>query len=224
MSFNEIIKVGYTVASTKYAIRGFLHALGKSDLLSFDVETRSLYTPYEKEEAKKFLKDNSEINDLYRLAKLIKGSSGLSHPSIVRTTHFIFGTSKDKAHIIIAKDEATELMVWKEIAKFKAKLLIHNSLFDLRIMFNRLGLLSPEFIDTALLAKCYINHVDVWKCKTGLKELMGEYYTPAWTKFDNYEAKNLKDPKFLEYAAIDGAATYHLFELIQEMEEEQNAV
>ena len=47
---------------------------------------------------------------------------------------------------------------------------------------------------------------------------MSDYYSPAWALFDEYEPEDLEDPKFLDYAAIDGAATYFLYQLIlQEM-------
>jgi hypothetical protein len=66
------------------------------------------------------------------------------------------------------------------------------------------------------MVKTLINNSDVWKAKIGLKDLMGEYYSPAWSVFDSYEPENPLDTNFLDYAAIDGAATYHLHELILE--------
>jgi hypothetical protein len=83
-------------------------------------------------------------------------------------------------------------------------------------MYNRMGELPKRYEDTALLAKCLTNHSNTWKCKVGLKDLMGEYYDPSWSLFDEYEPENLKDPKFLLYAATDGGATFKLWEIIQE--------
>lgn len=216
MSVVPTIKVKIFVSSTRYMMKQYMEQIRDLPLISFDVETRSMYEPYEREEAKEFLKDNNVIDDMYRLANLVQNSSGLSHPSVIRTTHFIVGTSRDSAYVLIARSEYEEMMLWEFFSEFKGTMLVHNSLFDLRIMFNRLGKFPPNIIDTALLAKCLTNHVDIWKCKTGLKELMGAYYAPKWSKLENYEPKNLKDPDFIEYAGIDGAATFHLYELIQE--------
>ncbi|WAK44668.1 hypothetical protein vBAmePPT11V19_00042 [Alteromonas phage vB_AmeP_PT11-V19] len=192
--------------------------------VAFDVETRSIYPKYEKEEAKQYLAENEEKNDTYRLAQLVVNSSGLSNPSIVRTTHFIIGVSFSMSYIFIATDEATELMIWKILSNYKGLMIIHNALFDLRIMFNRVSKMPTNIVDTSLLAKCFINHVNVWKAKVGLKDLMGEFYDPTWTKFKDYEPTDLKDPRFLEYAAIDGAATYHLHEKLNEWVDENDAV
>ena len=83
-------------------------------------------------------------------------------------------------------------------------------------MFQRTGKMPVNFTDTALLVKCLVNHVDIWKAKTGLKELVGEYYDPKWSLYNDYEPENLKRKDFINYCAIDGAGTFLLYELIQE--------
>ena len=138
-------------------------------------------------------------------------NSGLSYPELIKVTHFVFGISESESVIIICNDTITELKVWNWLSKFKGKLLIHNTLYDLKIMHNRIGVVPEDYEDTQLLAKCLINHALAWKAKVGLKELMADDYDPGWTLIDDYEPEDLKDPRFLRYAAIDGAATFKLW-------------
>ena len=60
-------------------------------MVSFDIETRSIYTETQRALAKTCLEEPDlsieEENEYTR----IKYSSGLSHPSIVQTTHIILG-------------------------------------------------------------------------------------------------------------------------------------
>ena len=216
MSFNPINKVNYTLYSSVYSIRKKLPSVFKKPVLSFDVETRSVYDKNLRQEAKAYLKEDNPVDDLYKQAKLVEASSGLSYPSIIKTTHFIFGESRDTSHVVVCDNDDLELEIWQMVAEYKGVFLVHNSLFDLKILYQRTKKLPLKFIDTALIVKCYINHVDIWKAKTGLKELMGDYYNPKWVLTDDYEPKNLKDPKFIMYAATDGAATFYLWEIIQE--------
>lgn len=218
---NEVIDVNYTLYTSSYSIRKNLpKLLERCKILAFDTETRSVYEKDERQEAKDYLKDSSPADKLYSQAMLVANSSGLSYPSITRTTHFIFGESREKAHVVICDSYEVEMFIWNELAKYEGLLLVHNSLFDLKIMYERVGKLPKNYIDTALMVKCLINHVDIWKAKTSLKELMGVYYDPKWTLMNDYEPENLKLKSFIMYAAIDGAATFYLYELILEQLEE----
>jgi hypothetical protein len=210
------IDVSYKQASSSWLVSKTLDSLKDYPLLSFDIETKGLYTKAERKEALQLLEDNPE--SYYRsLVSIVAHNNGLSYPSLVDVTHFIFGTSSSTAVVIVPEDRQTEMRVWRWVSKYKGKLLIHNTLFDLKVMYHRIGCFPKNYEDTALMAKTLINNSDVWKAKTGLKELVGEYYPPEWALFDQYEPENSKDPKFIQYAATDGAATYLLYELIEEM-------
>ena len=79
-------------------------------------------------------------------------------------------------------------------------------------MYNRVGCLPQNYVDTAIMSKCFMNHVNIWKAKASLKELMKNQYDPSWSIYDEYEPENPKNPKFLKYCSIDGAATFNLWE------------
>ena len=213
---NSYIEVSYTVYSTMYTAMKALASL--PDLVSFDLETQSIYSLEERAEAKELLKNYAE--DMHtedvKLSKLVRNSSGLSHPKITKVTHFIFGLSRSEAIIIICSDPKLELSILNWVADYKGKLITHNSLFDLKLVHQRTGKFPVDFEDTQLLAKCFINDTQDWQAKTGLKHIMSSYYDPKWQLIESYDIQDYKDEAFLRYASIDGAATYYLWELLQE--------
>ena len=220
---NKTIDVEYELYVSNYSIKKKLpKILNELKILSFDTEVRSVYEETLRKEASDYIKETTPADSLYQQAMVVANSSGLSYPSIVNTTHFIFGESRSKSHIVVCNTPEMELFVWNLVAEYDGLLLVHNSLFDLKIMYQRIGKMPKNFKDTALMVKCLINHVNIWKAKTGLKELMGAYYTPKWTLMNDYEPEDLKDEDFLMYAAVDGAATFYLYELILDWLESDN--
>jgi hypothetical protein len=205
------IEVSYKLFSTNFAIKKALKILMSYPIISFDTETRGLYLKEERAKATRIISDDEIKPEDKKVAYLIANNSGLSFPSLVRVTHFVFGISEDFSIIFIANDPSTEMLIWNWLKEYPGKLLIHNTLYDLKIMHNRVGALPKDYEDTQLLAKAMINNADSWKAKVGLKELMGDDYDPAWTLIHDYEPENLKDFKFLRYASIDGAATFKLW-------------
>ena len=207
----SIIKVEYEMYSTTWRIHNALVELQSLPVLSFDTETRGVYTAEEREEAKQYLKEeNISVSDR-ALALQVAENSGLSFPTLIRVTHFIFGVSESKSIVLVCAQPSMEKLIWQWIASYNGKLLVHNTSYDLKIMYSRIGKMPKDYEDTALLAKCLINDAEVWKAKVGLKDLMGSYYDPAWSLMDDYEPDDLKKGSFLMYAAIDGAATFKLW-------------
>ena len=209
------IDVKYKIYSTDFTIKKVLDGLNDNNCLSFDLETQSLYSIEQKKEARELLKNDLSYEDT-KLCKLVARSSGLSNPRLVKATHFIFGISKDESIICIANSRRTEILIFNWLAKFKGKTLIWNSLFDLKIMYERVKKLPLDYEDPMLLLKSLINDVSDWEAKVGLKDFMGSHYDPKWTLIDTYDIVNYKDKAFLRYSSIDGAATYYGYELIKE--------
>ena len=212
----SVIKVNFEVHANKWHIDKALEELSKYNLLSFDTEVAGVYSKAERAEAEKYLKGEDLPVNSRSLALQVAANSGLSFPSLVSVTHFVFGTSEDSSVILICSNPQLELHIWNWIAEYEGKLIVHNTLFDLKIMYHRIGKLPKDYEDSQLLAKCLTNNVEVYKSKVGLKDLMGSYYDSSWSLYDNYEPDNLKDPKFLEYCAIDGSSTIKLWYDIQE--------
>lgn len=211
-----MIHVDFQVVSTRYHIDKALQDLWTRPMISFDTETRGVYPPEERAVAVLALKQDDLPIDQRRLASLVANNTGLSFPDIVRVTHFVFGVSIHESVIIICDNDRLEMYLWDWVSRYPGTFLIHNTMYDLKIMYNRIKKLPLQYEDTALLAKCLLNNADVWKSRIGLKELMSEDYDPSWPLIEDYEPVNLRDPKFLKYASIDGAATFKLWEDMQE--------
>lgn len=211
-----MIKVTYGVAATRYRILKILRELAEKPVLSFDTETKGVYPKEDRKTAQKLLDRDPDLTvDQIKEYRMVAGNSGLSFPSLVNTTHFIFGTSRDHSEILLPGSVTTEMLIWDFVKFYEGLMVIHNTLFDLQIMYERVRCLPKNYVDTALVSKCFMNHVDVWKAKISLKELMKDQYDPSWSLYDNYEPDDPKDPKFLKYCSIDGAATFNLWEEIQ---------
>lgn len=215
---NNIIEVSYTYYTTAYSIKKVLATLVDVPIMSLDFETQATYTVAERKEAKELVKKHqSELSseDL-RLSKVVANCSGLSHPKITKITHVIFGLSESESIILVINNYVTMLQALHWIAKYQGKFLIHNSLFDLKLVHYHTGKLPKDVEDTQLAARCLVNHTQDWECKTGLKYLMAEYYDPKWSMIESYDNPNYKDPNFLRYCSIDGAATFKLWNDLQE--------
>ena len=214
---SNFVKVDNTILSSTYKIRNELPKIfAAHSMLSFDCETRSVYEKELRTEAKTYLKDAPTSDSYYKQARIVSESSGLSFPSIVKTTHFILGISKNKVYTVICKTPEMELFIWNLVADYAGMFLVHNSGFDFKICKQRTGKLPKNFTDTQLLAKCLINHVDIWKSKVGLKELVGDYYPPSWALYSDYEPADYKNPDFLKYCGWDGSAVWTVYELMKD--------
>jgi len=210
----KMIKVEYETCITPWSINEKLSNLVDVDHMAFDIETKGLYAKEQRKEALKLL-DADLDTYTHKLVSVVANNSGLSFPSLVETTHFIFGLSKSTAVVLVPPNTRSEMFIWNWLHNYPGLLLIHNTLFDLKVMYHRIKCLPKRYDDTAMMLKTLINNSDVWKAKIGLKDVMSDYYSPAWALFDEYEPENPRNPKFLEYAATDGAATFKLWVDIQ---------
>jgi DNA polymerase I-like protein with 3'-5' exonuclease and polymerase domains len=220
----ETIKVEYEVYSTLFGIRKALKDIEAADgMVSLDLETRSINTKFQRALAKTCLKENDlpieEVNEYTRILH----SSGLSHPSMIQTTHIILGLDVYKS-VIFVVDERLERYVFNWLVNTDLKLIIHNASFDLKVIHHRTGKFPKNYEDTQQLAKTLINDCNNYHSRTGLKLLVGRHYPPRWSMKEetDYEVKNLKDEDFLQYCAIDGSAVRLLYNMLQKTIKEED--
>jgi hypothetical protein len=210
------LKVNYKTYSDFSTIKRVLNELTKYPLLSFDLEVRSIYNKAIRDKAKENLKEDTSFH-------MVANSSGLSHPSLTKVTHIIFGISKTESIIFVTKTDSMVKYIFNHMLTMQntTKFIIHNSQFDLKVFQFTIKKILTNYIDTQLLALTLINDTNDYKRKTGLKHLMGDYYNSAWTEDTDYEVEDLFNKAFLTYAAIDGASTMYLYEQLQETIKEE---
>jgi hypothetical protein len=84
---SNFIEVDNIILSSTYKIKKDLPNIFKlHEMLSLDVECRTVYSKQERDEAKAYLKDATTSDQYYKQARIVSASSGLSYPSIVKTT------------------------------------------------------------------------------------------------------------------------------------------
>ena len=225
---NDAIKVNYTVVGTAYAVSKVLNSL--PDTVALDFEAASIFTDLQRKTMKEQLEtlDKTRHPKKYRELRSKVASSALTHPKYVQITHLAIGLSETEAIVVVFTSPQIEKIVMKWLTTTKTMQIWHNLSYDGRLIHHRTGLLPINYEDTQILAKTIVNHVEIYKAKTGLKDLAGAKYGDWGISTDNFVMTNLWDEKVIEYTAIDGCATFWVYNSIQrhiaemrEMEDEK---
>ena len=208
------------IQSTDCPIKASQWLQSMPSLVACDFETSSIYTPEEQAKFKeelKILEKNPEANhdQIIELKKKIN-NSGLSHPSQVIITHFSIASSPEESKVIILATDEVEKIVMDWIVNTNSKQVWHNFSFDGKLVYHRTNKFPKDFEDSEQLAKSLINHVDVYKAKVGLKELMGWKYGDWAISADNFNFTQAYEPRVIEYSGVDACATYQLWLDLQE--------
>jgi uncharacterized protein YprB with RNaseH-like and TPR domain len=101
-------------------------------------------------------------------------TTGLSvHTDLL--TMFSFAPNETTS-IVLSNEPGMEELVMDFLTTTESTVIMHNASFDMKIIRHRTGKFIKHFEDTQLLARCYTNHADSDKAKTGLKHLAGKVY------------------------------------------------
>ena len=139
-------------------------------------------------------------------------TTGLGHPSKEIITHLSIANNSTNAYVCIIKNKLTQIYLLDWITTTDILQLWHNLSYDGKFIYYYTGKLPKHFIDTQLLAKILLNHVETYKAKTGLKNLCASVYGAWGINEEMFTIKNLYNEKLLKYAAIDACATYYIYE------------
>ena len=143
-------------------------------------------------------------------------SSGLSHPSLVRITHFSLAVSETEAYVVIITNPRIQAILLNWLVTTHITQIWHNLSFDGRLIYYHTRKFPPNYEDTQVLAKTILNHVNNQKSLTGLKHLMGYKYGSWAVSEDNFNQAQMFEEHVLHYAAIDACSTYALWNEIQQ--------
>ena len=208
------IIVNYQATSSVYTANQWLHELSTKDIIACDFEAAVKYSKAELNTLHSLLD-----TDLPRLERIriesILNATALDHPSHCTLTHCSIATSESDSYVFIFDNQRILRRVLNFLTTTNVKQIWHNASYDFKhIQFNT-GQMPRNYEDSAILAKCILNHCDKTKATVGLKELAGKWYGEWAISPDNFDLSQMHDPKVLLYAATDSCATFKLYHSIR---------
>jgi hypothetical protein len=225
MQVAHTIKVAYQSTNDADIASEWLNSL--PELFSADLETAIWYTKDMIEEAKlNMLDEGLPKRERVRYQSIAKATA-LGHPSHCTITHCSIAYSEKDAYVFIIDSKAIADVVLDFLTTTTRKQVWHNYSYDGRFLMYYADKNAINIEDTQILAKTLVNHVEVFKAKTGLKDLMGAWYGDWGISADNFTIEQQYEEHVLKYAAIDACATYKLWfylnDFIKENTSEINA-
>ena len=203
-----VIPVSYK--STNSAIEASFWLRKLPPLIALDFETAPKWSDEDKAIIEASIPTLSTFEERRQALQRI-ASTGLSHPSLTQLTHMSLATSDRDAMVFIIDNIQLERFLMNWLVTTPIKQIWHNASFDFKLIYYRTGKFPLSYEDSQQYAKTIINHTDIFKARTGLKELMGHRYGPWGITEDHFNISQIYEPKVLLYAATDACATYALY-------------
>ena len=204
------MEINFKYTDNIFKVRSWIEELATKKVIACDFEVASLYDDEEKARCAKKLEDSVSDEDKLYFRQIIN-SNGLSYPALTKLTHLSVAWSANDAYVfILAKDNVRNALL-EFLTDTEVLELWHNACYDLKHVYYYTHKFPKHFIDTQLLAKCYLNNASNALCDTSLKYLMKDEYGDWAIAKDNFNQNNQYDEKMLEYSATDACATYALF-------------
>ena len=140
----------------------------------------------------------------------------LDHPSYSTLTHFQLAHSDDFAYVFIINSPQMLRRIVTWLVSTPIKQIWHNATYDFSRIYYYTQRFPQNYEDTAVLAKCILNHVNTSLATVGLKELAAKWYGAWAVSPDNFDLSQQYEDKVLLYSATDACATYKLWHSIQQ--------
>lgn len=206
------IKVNYQYTNNAFTAQKWLATL--PNVFAADFEVANKYTEQQRAEFTYIIEHSTD--KLARIAAKSKlDSNQLGHPSHNELTHLQIAWSESEAYVFILDNRSILNVILNFLIRTPSKQIWHNASYDFRYIHYLTGKFPINYEDTQILAKTIVNHVDVHKARTGLKQLAGHRYGSWGISSDNFTKEQMYDEQVLTYAATDSCATYWLWTEIQ---------
>lgn len=209
----DTIQVKYKSTDNPYTALQWLNSL--DSIAAFDFETACAYTTAEQQEFAELAKNESLPKADRRIYHSMAKADALSHPTHVLLTHLSVGISESEAFVIILHNDHMRRLVLKWLIETDVCQIWHNATFDFKHIYYHTGKFPKNYEDSQQLAKSILNHVETYKANTSLKELAGPHYGDWAVSSDNFSLDQMYNERLIKYAAIDGAATFWLWNSMQ---------
>lgn len=205
-------KVNYKSTNNAFVAKQWLADL--PDLFAADFEVANRYTADDRIQLQHIV-DTSPNKRERTTAKSKLDSDQLGHPSHNELTHLSVAWSESEAFVLILDNRSITNLALNFLVRTTNKQVWHNLSYDGKYIQYLTGKFPINYEDTQILAKTLINHVDVHKATTGLKQLAGHRYGAWGISSDNFTKQQMYDDNVLLYAATDACATYWLWTEMQ---------
>lgn len=214
MKVEHSIQVNYESTNDYKIARQWLDSLPNT--FAADFETAIRYSKEEVEEAKRVVEDINYPKKQRISAQAVAKATALGHPSHCTITHCSVAWTPSDAYVFIIDSQEMADVVLEFLTTTDRKQIWHNYGYDGRFIryFELCDAKNVE--DTQILAKTLINHVEVYKANSGLKELAGSWYGDWGISSEYFDISQQYEEKVLKYAAIDACATYKLWIYLNE--------
>ena len=208
------IIVNYESTNDATTAKQWLESLPK--LIAVDFETAIRYSRKEVQEAQENMVD-LEIPKIDRIRhQAIAKATALGHPYHCTITHCNIAWAEDDAYVFIIDNAEIADVILSFLTTTTRKQIWHNYGYDGRFMRYYANADPIDIEDTQILAKTLLNHVETFKAKVGLKDLMGAWYGDWGISSDNFTIEQQHNPEVIKYSAIDAAATFKLWGYLQD--------
>jgi len=182
---------------------------------AFDTETASILSSEEQSQLSDELSDAAIPDDspleakAQHLALVQPLRSKLASSALVmnknQTTMYSFADSESSA-FVISSNPATDKVVLDFLTSTNSTVVMHNALFDMRLVYNRTGKFITNFEDTQLMYATIRNNTNSFLSKVGLKELAKHIYRDWAVSKDLFGIENKFNPELIHYSGVDACA------------------
>lgn len=214
MKVEHNIEVQYESTTNPIVAANWLNSL--PDVFSADFETAVRYDKDTIAEAKEKMVDKMLPRKEQIAYQAIANASALGHPSHCTITHCSIAYSNKNAYVFIIDNQEIADVVLDFLTETDRTQVWHNYAYDGRFLRYYQLKDAKNVEDTQIFAKTLVNHVEVFKAATGLKDLAGHWYGDWAISADNFTIEQQYDEKVIKYAATDACATFKLWEYLND--------
>ena len=207
------IKVTYKSTRNVYTANQYLLEISQFKTISVDFEVAVKYTPEMLAAFQEELNSNPSRRRQIELTSMLNATA-LDHASHCTITHCSIAINDHEGYVFILDNPKITKRVLQFLVTTTIKQVWHNSSYDFRHLYYHTGKMPLDYEDTQLLAKTILNHVEVHKAQTGLKQLAGHRYGAWGLSEDNFTLEHMYDERMLQYAATDACSCYWLWDSI----------
>jgi hypothetical protein len=218
---NKVIRVDYKSTNEAAIAASWITEL--PDIFAADLETAVKYPAEVVTSAKEKMVNPKVSRKLQVKYQAIANATALGHPSHCTITHCSIAWTNKDALVFIIDNQAIADVVLDFLTETDKTQIWHNYCYDGRFIRYFTGKDVRVVEDTQIFAKTLLNHVNIYKAITRLKDLMEGCYGSWGISSDSFTIAQQHSPEVIKYSAIDACATYKLWEDLNDFIEEADS-